>query len=91
MLAETSESPAIQLPNLPLTTTITVKSDFYSLFFTMCSDQTVIYTCGCKHAGKYFKQCPEREGTNVRCNNVESKDYNVDGYCLKHTVPVPVD
>ncbi|KAK0200891.1 hypothetical protein DFS33DRAFT_1355746 [Desarmillaria ectypa] len=52
---------------------------------TMCTQQILKYTCGCKHNGA-FQQCAERTGTNVRCEEISNEIDNIDNYCKEHTV-----
>lgn len=47
----------------------------------------VKYTCGCKQESE-FKQCDERQGTNVKCDPIKKVLVgSVQHYCRKHLVP----
>ncbi|KAI1501448.1 hypothetical protein F5X99DRAFT_382525 [Biscogniauxia marginata] len=52
----------------------------------MCTSKFIKYTCGCKKEMEFI-QCPERQGTIVRCNPItEAWDKDSTNYCSKHLV-----
>ncbi|KAI0838873.1 hypothetical protein F5Y06DRAFT_34172 [Hypoxylon sp. FL0890] len=52
----------------------------------MCKSRYIMYTCGCRKEMEFI-QCPERQGTNVKCNRV-IKEWGRDStnYCSRHLV-----
>ena len=52
----------------------------------MCTSFFIKYTCGCTKETE-FVQCPERVGTNAKCQPIR-KEWRKDStnYCSKHLV-----
>ncbi len=52
----------------------------------MCEQDYRMYTCGCKKLEE-FRQCEERQGTNVKCTPVKmTKVQDSVHMCSKHMV-----
>lgn len=52
----------------------------------MCQSKYIEYTCGCKREMEFI-QCPERQGTNVRCHPFcKISGWDSTNYCLRHLV-----
>lgn len=53
---------------------------------TMCKQMYRLYTCGCTK-DEEFKQCVERQGTNVKCTPVKREPMDPSVHmCKKHMV-----
>ena len=52
----------------------------------MCTSKYIKYTCGCEKEMEFI-QCPERQGTNVKCKPI-AKVYSKDStnYCSGHLI-----
>ncbi|KAL7943543.1 hypothetical protein V8C42DRAFT_329369, partial [Trichoderma barbatum] len=52
----------------------------------MCTTKYIKYTCGCKTEMEFI-QCPQRQGTNVRCRPI-IREWGKDSanYCSRHLV-----
>jgi hypothetical protein len=52
----------------------------------MCTIKYIKYTCGCKKEME-FVQCPDRQGTNVKCSRSSWElGKTSTNYCSKHLV-----
>jgi len=57
----------------------------------MCIQTYRLYTCGCKKPEE-FKQCRERQGTNVKCTPTTREELAESLHmCSKHMVKVGKD
>jgi len=57
----------------------------------MCTQTYRTYTCGCEKPEE-FKQCPERLGTNVKCNPMTKEALPDSGHtCSKHMLKPGTD
>ncbi|KAL4891354.1 hypothetical protein BDV59DRAFT_182301 [Aspergillus ambiguus] len=52
----------------------------------MCTQYYRMYTCGCRKTEE-FKQCEERQGTNVKCSPVKWEPLDPSVHmCARHMV-----
>lgn len=53
----------------------------------MCSQEYLLYTCGCKPKGQFI-QCDEKydSGLNLRCDKITAVTKECANYCASHLV-----